>query len=43
MKKVKKKYVGKVKKRLLAKCPTCKAKGYKGWKRNAQIVIVGDI
>lgn len=30
MKKVKKKYVGKVKKGLLAKCPTCKAKGYKG-------------
>jgi|ADurb_Ile_02_Slu_FD_contig_31_1961578_length_1569_multi_2_in_0_out_0_2 DnaJ-class molecular chaperone len=28
MKKVKKKYVGKVKKGLLAKCPTCKAKGY---------------
>ena len=28
MKKVKKKYVGKVKNGLLARCPTCKAKGY---------------
>ena len=28
MKKVKKKYVGKVKNGLLARCPTCKTKGY---------------
>lgn len=28
MKKIKKKYIGKVKKGLLAGCPTCKAKGY---------------
>lgn len=30
MKKIKKKYVGKVKKGLLARCPTCKAKGFTG-------------
>lgn len=28
MKKIKKKYVGKVKSGLLARCPTCKTKGY---------------
>jgi hypothetical protein len=28
MKKVKKKYIGKVKNGLLARCPTCKTKGY---------------